>query len=366
MTLRKATRHPQELGTLSLYSALDELGRSGLTIDSAQRKEAFLRIVEKGLAASLGSASRLHGRRVETMFAGVVLAIGGVRLLSFEDQGDYYFDDVDGPVKAPDFRVVDTTGQHLLVEVKNVGPDDTTKPQTMKRTEFEGAVRYAELTGARLGLAHYWSAMNLWTLVSADVLEQTGVGATLTIETAIPANEFSFLGDKWLATTPPLVLSLLADPTRARSVQGTRSKQKASFTIGGVELSCAGHPINDPIEREIASRLMLFGSWHPTEEWRVDARGKVERLDYVFAPLERSPEPQDFEMVGTLSSMYSAMYNFATLSETGEVTSLRQEPEPGVLTELVPDDYWARPNRSLPLWRFEMKPNTEVTTEALA
>lgn len=365
MTLRKATRQPQELGTLSLYSALDELGNSGLTIDNAQRKEAFLRAVEDGLAASLASASRLHGWRVEAMFAGVVLAIGGVRLLSFEDQGDYYFDDVDGPVKAPDFRVVDTSGEHLLVEVKNVAPEDTTKPQRMKRAEFDGLLRYAEWTGARLGLAHYWSAMNLWTLVSADVLAQTGDGATLTIQTAIPANEFGLLGDKWVATTPPLVLSLLADTTRPRSVQGAPPDQKASFTIGGVELSCAGRSIDDPTEREIASRLMWFGSWYPTQELQLDDRGKVERLDYVFAPLERAPEPQTFEMIGTLSSIYSSIYNFQTLSETGEVTALRREPEPGTLAALVPEGYWTRPDRSLPLWRFEMKPNADVAAEGL-
>src|SRR5919109_418284 len=360
MTLRKATRQPQELGTLSLYSALDEMGNSGMTIDDARRKEAFLRTVEDGLAVSLASPSRLHGWRVQTMFAGVVLAIGGIRLLSFEDEGDYYFDDADGPAKAPDFRLVSTSGEHLLVEVKNVAPEETTKPQTIQRAEFDGALRYAEWTGASLAVAHYWSAMNLWTLVSADALERSGDAAILTIETAMPVSELGLLGDKWLATTPPLVLSLLADTTQPRAVHETPREQTASFTIGGVELSCAGRLIGDPTEREIATRLMFFGSWHPKQELRFDDSGEVEGLDYVFAPLEPAPESQTFEMIGTLSSMYSAVYNLGTLSETGEVTALRSEPEPGALAELVPDDYWARSDRSLPLWRFDLKPNADV------
>src|SRR4051812_11850390 len=106
MSLRKANREHQDLGSLSLFSAVDELGGTGMTLDDARRKQAFLSVVDTGLANSLASPSRLHGWRVQAMFAAVLVAISDARLLSSEDEGDYYFDDAEGPVKAPDFRVV--------------------------------------------------------------------------------------------------------------------------------------------------------------------------------------------------------------------------------------------------------------------
>lgn len=357
MTIRKATRQPRELGALSLYSTLDDLGESGMTIDDARRTEMFLKTVEEGLATSLASASRLHGWRVETMFAAVILAIGGVRLLTIEDEGDYYFDDEDGPVKAPDFRLVTATGEHLLVEVKNVAPTETRKPPSISNAELEGAKRYADWTGARLMMAHYWAALNLWTLVDSSVLTLTGDTATLTIDAALPASELGLLGDQWLATTPPLALSLIADKAQPRTVRGSRNQERWQFTIGAVELSCAGRRLEDPLEQEIAVRLMLFGGWQPEQRPRYDEDGKIERLEYMFNPTEPAPPSQAFEVVGALSSMYSALYNLSTLSDEGRVTALRREPEPGALVELVPHDYWSRENRALPLWRFDLKPS---------
>jgi hypothetical protein len=38
------------------------------------------------------------------------------------------------------------------------------------------------------------------------------------------------------------------------------------------------------------------------------------------------------------------------------VTSLRRDPEPGVLIDLIPGDYWADPDRALPLWRLDVHP----------
>jgi hypothetical protein len=355
VTIRKATREPRELGTLSLYSMLDELGDSGMTIDDARRTQAFLKTVEEGLTASLASSSRLHGWRVQTMFAAVALAIGDIRLLSVEDEGDYYFDDDDGPVKAPDFRVVTATGEHLLVEVKNVAPAEMTT-HSMSGAELEGARRYADWTGARLMMAHYWAGLNLWTLIDSNALTVTGRAATLTVEAALPVSELGLLGDQWLATTPPLVLSLIADKSRPRAVESGPNEQTAHFTIGAVELSCAGRRIDDPLEQEIAARLMFFGSWQAEQQLHYDEGGKVDRLEYVFMPTERAPAPQKFEMVGTLSSMYSALYNLSTLAEEGRVRALRREPEPGALAELVPHDYWNRRDRALPLWRFDLKP----------
>lgn len=61
-------------------------------------------------------------------------------------------------------------------------------------------------------------------------------------------------------------------------------------------------------------------------------------------------------MVGYLSSMYSMLYNAATLDDEGSVQILRHEPMPGFLAKLIPPDYWDE-QHDLPLWLFEIHPS---------
>jgi hypothetical protein len=82
----------------------------------------------------------------------------------------------------------------------------------------------------------------------------------------------------------------------------------------------------------------------------------LECVEIVVEPEEPVPG-QDIEMIGYLSSMYSALFTAATMTKQGEVTRLRHEPEPGMLAELIPSDYWSQPDRALPLWRFHTKPS---------
>jgi hypothetical protein len=55
--------------------------------------------------------------------------------------------------------------------------------------------------------------------------------------------------------------------------------------------------------------------------------------------------------------MYSSLYNEATLTESGEVRAIRHEPDPGMLSKLIPADYWVRANSSLAIWKFTMTPD---------
>ncbi len=66
---------------------------------------------------------------------------------------------------------------------------------------------------------------------------------------------------------------------------------------------------------------------------------------------------QGLEAIGHLSEMYSTYYNLMTLTETGEVQQLRHEPDPGVLADLIPSDYWSSPGRDLPIWQFIIHPS---------
>jgi hypothetical protein len=95
--------------------------------------------------------------------------LGTVRLLKSEDDGAFYHDDTE-KLTPPDFRIVTGDGQHLLVEVKNVAPRALAADQRMRSADVAAQSRYAQATGARLMVAHYWAAMNLWTMVDEQVL----------------------------------------------------------------------------------------------------------------------------------------------------------------------------------------------------
>jgi hypothetical protein len=118
----------------------------------------------------------------------------------------------------------------------------------------------------------------------------------------------------------------------------------------------------DELERRIAWFLMLFGEW-PSEHTLIRGTdGAAEAIEIAIAPPAEARElvaDQGFAGIGALSSMYSSLYNYATLSTDLEVRELRHEPTPGELAALIPADYWDSADRNLPLWVFEMRPEGE-------
>ncbi|MET7353096.1 hypothetical protein [Streptomyces mirabilis] len=60
---------------------------------------------------------------------------------------------------------------------------------------------------------------------------------------------------------------------------------------------------------------------------------------------------------GALSSLYTRRFLMATTTENGDITALRQEPSPALMTQLLPDDYWdPKQERVLKLWKFIQAP----------
>lgn len=358
MQIHRLPRQAEQLGTLSLFARLD-VPRGGTTIGDARRQADFAKRVTQGLSESLRSPARLHGWRVQEMFAAMILGLGRVRLLTVEDEGECYFAGEEHSIRMPDFRMVTEDGEQLLVEVKNVPPDAVGDEQVLRLRDLEALERYAELTKARLMIAHYWAGgPNLWTMVDAAVLRRVGDTASLALIQAIPASELASLGDRMLATVPPLTMSLRADPRQTTTAEsgGTAT---ISFQISGVDISCAGTPIEDELEKDIAWRLMLTGSWPPTQVPRLAPDGSLASVDYVFAPVE-PVEQQELQMIGTLSSMHATLYNLATLTEEGDFLALRRESEPGELAEIVPADYWESREHTLPLWQFSVQPSSRT------
>jgi hypothetical protein len=354
MALRKLARDPERLDSLSRYAIYpDAAGRS---LDDAERHHEFLTSLGNGLSESLANKSRLHGWRVQSLFEALIVELDAARLLRSEDEGTTYYEG-SKLVKLPDYRLVLHDGETVLVEVKNVAPGKT--DTSLSLGELKGLERYAELAGGRIALAHYWSAFNMWTLVDPAVLERSGDRARLQLSTAGKANEMGLIGDAYLATTPPLVFSLRADPNKPASLGPERKgAREAQFTIGEVQVRVADQLIENSDERRIAMAMILYGSWREAEEPEAELDGEqVVAINHVFTPPDPPPGEveQDFRMVGTLSSIYSASYNATTLDAEGEVAEVSREPDPAALATLIPSDYWDS-DHILPIWKFPFQP----------
>ncbi|MDP9475597.1 MAG: hypothetical protein M3R38_07880 [Actinomycetota bacterium] len=291
--------------------------------------------------------SRLHGWRIQALFEAVAASLGRVRLLKTEDAGDVYY--AGASIKPPDFRVVTSDGEQVLIEVKSFHPKRPDDPFTMRRKDVDELVGYAALTGvATVKVAVYWSAWNLWTLTDVSALgahEPRRVGIAL--PDAMKANEMVIVGDRLIGTEWPLALTLYADTSKPRGVD---AEGEAVFTIGAAKYSVAGRTITRGEEQQIAHRLMLYGRW--TEETPVEmADGDIVSVSFSFAP--EQPPPQPPALHGALSSIYSSMFNHATLDDEGEITELRMDVDPGALGSLIPDDY---EGETLRIWRFQLRP----------
>jgi len=176
-----------------------------------------------------------------------------------------------------------------------------------------------------------------------------GKRSVLSFEDATAANEMATLGDMMIGTTPPLVWRLRADQSKARDVD---KAGRVEFTIGGSELYCNGKKIESRLEQNIAWYLLLYGDWRQEEAPAHISDSRLEYVDFILRPEQESD--QGFEIIGSLSSMFSSFY-VQTTSEEKRVKRLlvRASDRWG---GLIPDDY---KGDALPLWRFTLKPNFE-------
>ncbi|WP_290050369.1 hypothetical protein [Amycolatopsis solani] len=359
MALRRGRKGNLGLEVLSLIElALPEPDGQTLLRD---RHGETVAAISDALASSLDNVSRLQGWQVQYAFEAVVVALGNVRLIKFEDSGIYYFDDADGELQPPDFRIVLRDGSQLLVEVKNVAPNATTA--TVRAKDLSAAQRYADATGGRLLYAHFWSHTGLWTLVDPSAFDSTGSLRRLTLGESMKANEMYLLGDSWLAVEPPLVLSVITDRDKEQVVErhsGTADTRR--ITVRRMELLNAGRLITDSAEWKLAWFLIWNGHWAPTENLQFDKNGRLERINYVFSPdipdevAARQIAARGMAIVGALSTLSTRRFLEVTTTNEGDIRALREEPEPALLVQLIPDDYWNRQDRALSLWKLNVSP----------
>lgn len=123
--------------------------------------------------------------------------------------------------------------------------------------------------------------------------------------------------------------------------------------IGDVAALSGDNEITDPVEQSIAWIFMQYGEWECSEPHALLSGNDLEAIEFVWTPRERPNEGQDFEMIGTLSSMFSRYYAGQTIGEQG-VIQTEADLIPGWFAPLVDTQY---KSKALPLWRFVLAPN---------
>lgn len=345
--MKRIRKNLEKFGPIDLFDTLSR--KHGLRLGDASSQERLLDSVSKLFRESTDNPIVLHGRRVQAMFGYVVASLGKSVAIKEEDAGELFA--AINPIQIPDYRIVLEPGNEFLVEVKNFHQKKLNSK--LKFTAgYTGALHnYGQVFARPVKLAIYWSRWNRWTLVSLDKLSPDGGKRSISFLEAVTINEMATLGDINIGTKPPLILKVLTDSSKPRTVQ---ENGQVGFTIGGIELYSAETRIDDEYERNLAFYFMLYGDWPASEpEARIED-GQLISLDFVAAPIESTPG-QGFEFIGDLSGMISRRYNDLTTSE-GHIDRLSPSNEPSSLGILIPPDY---KGKFLPLWRFHLKPNDD-------
>jgi hypothetical protein len=332
------------------FNLLTELGNFGLDRELSLRdpatKAAFGAHVAAAVDQALSDPVLLHGRRTEAMFEALLVSLGEFRLLKAEDAGRVFPAE---QFRVPDFRVVLKCGTQWLVEVKNAYVDGPSQQRRrfMNQDYREALEAYAASTGAELKLAVFWAKWSIWTLVSPSRFADAEGNVVLDMEAAMAASELAWLGDRMIGTRPPLRLRLSMDAAKTGPIGPDGMTQ---VVIESAALFCDKAQIIDPVEQQIAWIFMQHGEWPSSEAEAIIEEDRLVAIEFRWEPKERLNN--GFEMIGTLSRMFSRYYAEQTLKNR-EVIQVTAPLRPGWFTPLVSSDY---ESRALPLWRFQVQP----------
>lgn len=353
VSMKRLPRAPEKFDALELYSAVAR--QQGYRIGISDDLEDFQQRIVAALKATLQNPNVLHGKRVEAMFAHVLGALGRCKFIKQEDGGAVFASTDDFEI--PDYRVITNEGELLLIEVKNFHMKDLRSRLYLRRAYLAKLTAYANINQARLKVAIYFSRINKWILLSPESFLVEGRKVYIDLPHGIARNEFFLLGDRMIATLPPLTIEFSGDPQDERA--NVQPNGTAVFTIRQVQMSCAGTVIKNPEEQRIAFYLMRYGGWMETEVPATIVDGRLFSLAFVSAPDDDGPNDQPFRMLGDLSSMVSTAYRELTVGDGG-VISLDVKYDPAFFDLKIPDGY---KGNDLPLWQFALQPNPEFKLE---
>jgi len=336
-----------------LLRMLDDFAQSeGLSIKDEIASDKFIARLSETIQKHRNDPIRIHGFRVESMFAHVAAALGKSQIIVEEDSGVFFSSEED--IRRPDFRLITNESEQLLIEVKNFRQKNVMKPFILKSTYLASLKKYADMFKIPLKIAIYWSVWKLWTLVDATHFTSEDSDYSITMPEAMKRNDMNLLGDHMVGTVPPLSLRLYADPNKPRSIE---ENGQVHFTIVRVALYANGKEVTDDFEKKLVWFFMLHGRWN-----EVDHPAEIKNGLFEYSEISVSPEQYDneqgFAMIGFLSELITSNYNFLT-SPQGEILQLAPKQQPDNLCILIPHDY---KGKVLRLWRFHVKPNLEDLT----
>jgi hypothetical protein len=327
------------------------IGRQhGFTLGDKTSETQFLESVSASLIRNKDNQSLLHGFRTEDLFQYVAASLGKCLLIKQEDTGEPI---AVSEMQPPDYQLVLQDKSRIFVEVKNCHKKQPPCLFTLKGDYVHRLLQYSNLFDTDIRIAIYWSAWNLWTLVSLKEFAEINGNYQITMFDAVKSNEMNTLGDTSIGTTPPLILRFIADKAKPYSID---DKGFANFTIGEIEFRCGANVIRDKTEQQFAFYFMLCGDWYTGAPEAIIEDNKVVAIDYIAKPETTTPG-QGFEIIGAMSSLISRRYRDLVLtSSSGERISTSAEP--ASLGLMIPEDY---KSKTLPLWRFHLKPNRKKT-----
>jgi Holliday junction resolvase len=344
MVLKPVKRDPTRLEMADVFRRID---RGGGPIGDPRRIDDFLNSLRGPLGDVVTAPTVVRGLRAQAMFASLVVALDGCKMMMTTDSGELF---VDEPAKAADFLLVLRDGRRLVVEVKSFTlklPSDLIKVTAKELLRLQ---RFADMLDAELFIAVFMTSIGHWALVPAsESSEGRGGHFAITVERAFMVDHMNDLGDEWIGIAPPIRLAMLPEQPSTIDEGG-----EAEFTVGAVELFVGGSPMQTSQDRKLAAFMLMYGDW-AAEEFVDVQDGSLRSMAVVAEPKEPVPG-QGFEFVGRLSSMYTRLFLDATQDEGGQVTALDTEARPGFLPTLLPRNF---ESPQLPIWRFHLRPNAE-------
>jgi len=337
------------ISNLDLFAAYARFGRgSQISLRDTSAIEDFASHVKAQVTDAVLNPIVIHGQRAQNMFEAMMIGFGGYRLLKVEDGGRYHPEE---DFEVPDFRIVLSNGDMLLVEVKNhYGKDPFKQTAKFKSDYLKRMSEYSKLVGCQLRIAIYWARWGFWTLTDPEDLAANESNSTISMTDAMRVSEMARLGDVTIGTKAPLKFRMVADQSKPRFIENGQ----ANITICQVQLFCDQSEIIDENDKRLVWLLMQFGDWETEPPTAIMDGDLVDALECQWSPQQASDD-QGFDMIGTASTIFSRYFALNTTSG-GEILQTEIEPVPDWLAPILSD----RPTSdALPIWKFFLQPNRQ-------
>jgi len=344
--MKKLIRNPNKFDVLELFSSMAT--SNGYKINNVDSIDDFIKCVSSSIKESAADDRTKFGKRIESLFAYVIGALGQVKLLKQEDSGNIYY--LDDEILAPDYKVILKDDSQLLIEVKNFHSRNIEKEFKLEEYYYLKLKKYSDMNNISLKFAIYFSTMNQWVLLPITAFKKIKKTFSIDFVTAYAKSEMSLLGDRVIGTIPNLEIHILTNKSESKPIT---TSGLIDFTIRETKFFCNVHEVKNIVEQRIAFDLIRYGKWEEQATEVIMDNDNFLGIKFTYAPTEVSK--QKFEIVGTLSGMISNKFKELTI-KNGKVEALDLDLHPSLFKIFIPDDY---NSTNLPLWQFIIRANKD-------